>query len=109
MCLEAVKQAGKLNQIKVVSFDEQKETLQAIKDGTCQGTVVQNPYEYGMESVRVLAGLVRGDSSVVPTNKFILVPARQIRKDNVDAFWADLDRKVGNAAAAKPAAPATTP
>src|SRR5439155_13779506 len=110
MCLEAIKQAGKLNRIKVVSFDEQRETLQAIQDGTCQGTVVQNPYEYGMESVRVLAALVRGDNSVVPPDKFIHVPARQIRKDNLDAFWTDLKQKVGSTeTATKPAAPATKP
>ena len=95
LCLEALKQAGKLGQIKVVSFDEQAETLQAIKDGHCQGTVVQNPYEYGTESIRVLAALKRGDKSVIPANKYIDVPARQIRKDNVDPFWADLKEKMG--------------
>ena len=102
MCLEALKQAGKLGQIKVVSFDEQAETLQAITDGHCQGTVVQNPYVYGTESVRVLAALARGDQSVIPANKYIDVPARQIRKDNVGAFWADLKEKVGAKPAAKP-------
>jgi ribose transport system substrate-binding protein len=109
LCLEALKQAGKLNKIKVVSFDEQAETLQAIKDGTCQGTVVQNPYAYGMESVRVLSSIVRGDNSVIPANKFILVPARQIRKDNVDEFWADLKQKVGGGTAAKPATTTNAP
>ena len=106
MCLEALKQAGKLNQIKVVAFDEQAETLQAIKDGTCHGTVVQNPYMYGMESVRVLAALVRGDQSVVPESKFIDIPARQIRKDNVDEFWADLKQKTSGGSATKPVAAA---
>ncbi|HEY7118409.1 MAG TPA: sugar-binding protein [Tepidisphaeraceae bacterium] len=107
MCLEALKQAGKLNQIKVVGFDEQAETLQAIKDGTCHGTVVQNPFMYGMESVRVLAALQRGDNSVIPASKFIDIPARQIRKDNVDAFWADLKQKTNGGT--KAAAPATKP
>jgi ribose transport system substrate-binding protein len=89
----------------VVAFDEQAETLQAIKDGTCHGTVVQNPYAYGMESVRVLTSLLRGDNSVVPPDKFIEVPARQIRKDNVDAFWADLKQKTGGGTGdTKPAA-----
>jgi ribose transport system substrate-binding protein len=107
-CLEALKRAGKLGQIKVVSFDEQDETLQAIKDGYCQGTVVQNPYKYGTESVRVLAALARGDNSVIPPSKYIDVPARPIRKDNVDAFWADLKEKVGNKAATQPQTAATT-
>ena len=53
---------------------------------------------------------VRGDNSVVPPDKFIHVPARQIRKDNLDAFWTDLKQKVGSTeTATKPAAPATKP
>lgn len=97
LCLDALKQAGRLGRIKVVSFDEAADTLQAIKDGTCHGTVVQNPYLYGMESVRVLAALHRGDNSVIPPDKYINVPARQIRKDNVDEFWADLKQKMSGA------------
>lgn len=91
--LEAVKQAGKMSSIQVVGFDEQDATLRAIQDGEVVGTVVQNPYMYGKESVRVLAALVRGDSSVVPQDKFISLPARQIRKSNLDEFWADLKQK----------------
>ena len=60
LCLEALKQSGKAGKIKLVAFDEADETLQAIKDGICHGTVVQNPYMYGMESVRVLSALARG-------------------------------------------------
>jgi ribose transport system substrate-binding protein len=94
-CLEALRTLGKLGQVNVVAFDEAPGTLQAIKDGQCHGTVVQNPYEYGRQSVRVLTALVKGDKSVIPANKFMDTPARQIRKDNVDAFWADLKKKLG--------------
>ncbi|MGK4004533.1 sugar-binding protein [Sorangium sp. So ce1036] len=91
--LEALKQSGKLGKIQVVGFDEQDATLQAIKDGQTVGTVVQNPYMYGKESVRVLAALVRGDTSVVPENRFISLPARKIQKGNLEPFWADLKAK----------------
>ncbi|WP_437641730.1 sugar-binding protein [Sorangium sp. So ce854] len=91
--LEALKQSGKMGSIQVVGFDEQDATLRAIQDGEVIGTVVQNPYMYGKESVRVLAALVRGDDSVVPPNKFISLPARQIRKANLAEFWADLKQK----------------
>lgn len=93
--LDAVKQAGKLGTIKVVGFDENEVTLQAIKDGECVGTVVQNPYEYGYQSVKILASLVKGDTSVIPDSKFIDIPARKITSENVDAFWADLNAKKG--------------
>ncbi len=59
------------------------------------GTVVQNPYMYGYKSVEVLSEILKGNTGVVPANKFIDIPARQIRKDNVDEFWTDLKAKVG--------------
>lgn len=98
LCLQALRNANKLGKVAVVGFDEQPDTLQAIKDGTCHGTVVQNPYMYGHESVRVLAALIKGDQSVIPADKYIDIPPRQIRKDNVDEFWADLKQKLGPAA-----------
>ena len=73
-----------------MAFDEADDTLQAIKDGTMAGTIVQNPYRYGYESVRVLAALARGDRSVLPENQFIDIPAQEITAENVDAFWAEL-------------------
>lgn len=95
-CLAAIKEAGKLGKIRVVGFDEEATTLQGIVDGEIYGTVVQNPYEYGRKSVEVLAALVRGDRSVIPPNKYIDVPTRQIRRDNVQPFWADLKAKMGS-------------
>ncbi|MCY3615421.1 MAG: sugar-binding protein [Bacteroidetes bacterium] len=94
--LEAVREAGKLNEITIVGFDEDDVTLQAIRDGEIVGTVVQNPYRYGYESVRVLASLARGDQSVIPENQFIDIPARRITADNVDVFEAELRELLGN-------------
>jgi ribose transport system substrate-binding protein len=91
-CLEAVKQANKVGTIKIVSFDEQKETLQGITDGSVYGTVSQQPYQYGYHSVRILAGLVRGDETVLPPNKFLEVPIKIVKKDNVATFWAELKK-----------------
>ena len=90
LMLEAVKEADKAGQIKIVAFDEHDDTLAAIENGEMYGTVVQNPFEYGVQSVRILAGLARGDESVLPEGGFLDIPARQIRKDNVAAFAAEL-------------------
>jgi ribose transport system substrate-binding protein len=96
MILEALgDKAG--SQIKVIGFDEADATLQAIKDGRCAGTIVQDPYRYGHESVRILAGLAKGDQSVLPANAFLDIPARSITKPNVDEFWADKNKKLGKA------------
>ncbi|MDE0939864.1 MAG: sugar-binding protein, partial [Pirellulales bacterium] len=64
LMLDAVREAGKVGEIKIVAFDEHDRSLQGIKDKEIYGTVVQNPYKYGYESVRVLAGLAKGDDSV---------------------------------------------
>lgn len=97
LMLEALSQAGKLGKVKVVAFDEDDATLLGIQNGHVHGTVVQNPYMYGYRSVEVLNEVIKGNASIIPAGKFIDIPARQIRKDTVDAFWADLKSKVGPA------------
>jgi ribose transport system substrate-binding protein len=95
LCLEAIRDAGKLNEIKVVSFDENEVSLQGIVDGTVEGTVAQNPYEYGYQSVKMLKALSNGDKSLVPDDKIIHIPAEKITKHNVDEFWAVLKSRLG--------------
>ena len=95
LILEALKQVGRIGEVKVIGFDEDEVTLQGIKNGSVHGTVVQDPYEHGKRSIQILHALSKGDTSVIPENKFVDIPARQIRKDNVDAFWSDLNSKLG--------------
>jgi ribose transport system substrate-binding protein len=87
---QALNQAGKLGEIKIIGFDENDVTLQAIKDGHCVGTVVQDPYQYGYKSVEMLVEILKGNT---PKEKFIDIPPRNITKENVDEFWADLRAK----------------
>ncbi|MCA9036960.1 MAG: sugar-binding protein [Planctomycetaceae bacterium] len=94
-CYQALSKAGKLKQVTLVGFDENEVTLQAIKDGECVGTVVQNPYMYGYESVRVLKELLAGNESVIPASKYIDIAPRAITSDNVDEYWEDLRVKKG--------------
>jgi ribose transport system substrate-binding protein len=90
------KQQNKDVQAVVVGFDEDFETLDAIKTGDCYATVVQNPFEFGYQSIKILAGLARGDESVLKDRKDIdsqgriFIPHRIIGKDNVDAFYTEL-------------------
>lgn len=90
LVLEALDRAGKTGKIKVVAFDEATETLEGIRSGTVQGTVVQDPYMYGYRSVELLDRLCRGDASALPKDGFMNVPAKTIRKGDVDAFEAEL-------------------
>lgn len=92
---QALKKANKLGEIALIGFDENDVTLQAIKDGECIGTVVQNPYEYGYQSVRVLKQLLDGNKDVIPASMYVDIPPRSITKDNVDEYWDDLRAKKG--------------
>lgn len=92
-CVEAARSAGKLGVVKIVGFDEQDGTLDGIEAGTIHGTISQNPFEYGAESVRVLNALCDGDMSVIPTNGIIRVQSEIVRKDNVAAFRKALDER----------------
>ena len=92
LCLEAAKEAGKVDKIKIVGFDEANAVLQGIIDGHIHGTVSQQPYYYGYESVRILKGLANGDKSVLPADGFKEVPIVEVRQANVEKFWADLKK-----------------
>jgi ribose transport system substrate-binding protein len=90
--LEAVRGANKLGKVKVVAFDEDDATLQAIKDGHCYGTIVQNPYRYGYDSVMLLAKMAKGTAGEMPADRFFNIDARAIKSDSVDEFWAELKK-----------------
>ena len=93
--LEALTSADKLNEVHVIGFDEDAQTLQGIVDGTCYGTVVQNPYQYGYQSVKVLAEHATGVKDISDLEDFIDIPARKIMKDNVQEFWDELKKLTG--------------
>jgi ribose transport system substrate-binding protein len=92
---QALKEAGKLNQIKIIGFDEDQVTLGGVKEGSIVGTVVQQPYEWGYQGMKDMAKFLEGDKSFVPANGLIIVPTKIIDKSNVDAFWAELKERQG--------------
>ncbi len=84
--LNAVKDANKVGQVKIICFDEEDETLAGIKEGAIFATVVQQPYEFGYQSVKMMAQILKGDKSAIPANKQINVPTLVIKKDTVEEF-----------------------
>ena len=83
---EALKEAGKLGSIKVIGFDEDPITLGGVKEGTIVGTVVQQPYEWGYQGMKLMAKYLEGDKSGIPANGLIIIPTKIIDQSNVDAF-----------------------
>ena len=58
--LEAAKAKGLAGKVKIIAFDEDDATLAGIADGTIEGTVVQDPFQFGYKSVEILAAEARG-------------------------------------------------
>ncbi|MBM4021803.1 MAG: substrate-binding domain-containing protein [Planctomycetes bacterium] len=74
--------------VKVVAFDEAQAVLQGIADGTVVGTVVQNPFQYGYQSVTTLHALTQDKADAIPESKFINIPARVVLADESRAEFA---------------------
>ena len=84
--LSAVKEANKVDKVKIIAFDEEDETLGGIKDGAIYATVVQQPFEFGFRSMELMAKYLNGDKSVIPSSKQIFVPTIAIKKADVEEF-----------------------
>ena len=93
--LNAVKDADKVGKIKIICFDEDDQTLAGIKDGAIYGTVVQQPYEFGYQSIKMLAQILNGDKSKIPAGKQIFVETKAIKKENVEEFTTKLNQLRG--------------
>jgi ribose transport system substrate-binding protein len=91
---EALKDAGKLGQITVVGFDEDPVTLGGVAEGSIAGTVVQQPYEWGIQSAHIIADYLKGDKSKIPSDGIIIIPGLTLTKDNVKQFQEDFQKKL---------------
>src|SRR5262245_38414724 len=92
---EVLKEAGKLGQIKVIGFDEDPITLGGVKEGTIVGTVVQQPFEWGYQGMKLMAKHLEGDKSGIPADGIIIVPGKVIDQSNVDDFMASMKQMMG--------------
>ena len=92
--LNAVKSTGKIGQVKIVCFDEEEEVLAGVAAGSIYGTVVQQPYEFGRQSILRMAKYLGGDKEALGGGKQI-VPTLSIKKENVAEFSANLKKQLG--------------
>lgn len=94
-CLEAVRAADLLGKVKIIAFDEAPKTLEAIDAGEIYGTVIQDPYTFGYDSMVLLRELITEGKSPqevgVPENKIIHVPTRVLRKGEGLAYKEQCD------------------
>ncbi|QDT00907.1 substrate-binding domain-containing protein [Adhaeretor mobilis] len=87
-CAQAVDEAGKTGDVQVVAFDHLDATLQGIRNGKIIGSVVQKPYLYGYESVRLLCLLHHDKAYAVPQgySGTLTVACQIVDSDNVDDY-----------------------
>jgi ribose transport system substrate-binding protein len=89
--LNAVREAGRIGRVRIITFDEADETLAGIKDGAIHATVVQQPYEFGYQAIKRMAQAARGDRSFIPETKQIIVPTLVVNRTNVEEFTARIN------------------
>ncbi|TYP47896.1 sugar ABC transporter substrate-binding protein [Thermosediminibacter litoriperuensis] len=80
--LEAVEAAGKIDQVKIIGFDSQKESLEAIKAGKLDSLVAQNPFNMGYLGVKAAIDYINGKD--VPNR--IDTGTELVTKENVDKY-----------------------
>jgi ribose transport system substrate-binding protein len=73
-----------------------KTPFKGYRDGAIFATVVQQPYQFGYQSMTLMDKYLGGDKSVVPGDKKVIVPTLAITKDKVDEFAANLKKLRGH-------------
>jgi ribose transport system substrate-binding protein len=76
--LSAVTDQKKLGKVKIVGFDENPVTLDGVEAGSIVGTIVQDPFNFGYESVKAMAALAKGQADTGPAVR--AVPHRVVTK-----------------------------
>ena len=93
--LSAVQDANKVGQVKIIAFDEEDNTLNGVKQGAIYATVVQQPFEFGYQAIKLMRDYLKGDKSKVPASKQIFVPTLVIKQNNVDDFTTKINQLRG--------------
>ncbi len=80
--IEAIRAAGKQNDIVVIGFDAIPDALDAIEDGRMTATVAQRPYEIGRMGVDAAVAYLKGEKLESTT----YIPVELVTKENLADF-----------------------
>ncbi len=83
---------------RLIVFDEDEAVLDAIDEEKVFATVVQDPFKYGYETVRMLAALHSGEQEELPISGggSLFLPCDAITANNVAAFRQRLESRLKN-------------
>jgi ribose transport system substrate-binding protein len=108
-CLAALKDAEArgskvLGKVKVFGFDGLETTLEGVNAGQIEGTVVQQPFEFGYQSMNVLKAYHDG-RQVNAKDGVIDIPVKIITKETAAAYQAEVKQMLAAAKSAPAGAP----
>jgi len=69
--------------VKLVAFDAAQPEIDALRRGTIQALIVQNPFKMGYEGVKLAVRAVRGDRASIP--KRVDTGVTVVTKENLDS------------------------
>ncbi len=91
--LRAVRRSRRMGTVQIVCFDSSPEILDAVASGEIYGTVVQQPYLFCRESVRLMAERLRperyrtdSESPLLPPDSKVHIPTLVLTRDNAADF-----------------------
>lgn len=82
---QAIGQAGKANEVLLVSFNGDPPALDLVEKGTMAATVAQDPYGQGIVAMEAINALLNGEpvEFTDPAERIIEVPVTLVTKENV--------------------------
>ena len=106
--IEALREAQKngrdvLGKVRVFGFDGLEESLEAIEAGHLDGTVVQQPFEFGYQSIKVLKDLAEGKPAPGKDGLFD-IPVQVVTRETVAAYRGELKTRLDASKATSPQA-----
>jgi ribose transport system substrate-binding protein len=60
-----------------------------VKEGTIAATVVQQPFLWAYQGMKLMAAYVNGDKSGIPAGGLIIIPTKIVTQQTVDAYVAE--------------------
>ena len=84
--INAIKEAKKVGKIQVVTFDDEADTIAGVQDGSIFSMIVQQPFQFGYESMMMMAKVLDGDKTALPKDGKKIIPTQAINKESVKAY-----------------------
>lgn len=81
----ALKQAGKVGEVKVIGWDTSPDDLRALKAGHVQALIAQNPFKMGVESINAIAKIARGERVTGADTGSVVVTKDNLESPEVQA------------------------